>query len=149
MSRFLNHMCIHVFQNKINSKLQLCLIGSAISGHALYSYGTYNTNIITIHKKYNYTKNANTEFMVIDKKGNHYNMNNNFWYWKWNSIEDWHKYKENDSIKIKYYGYRVQLLGFFPNIVHSQNTSDITSSPVEKNNSTKDNVNYNLVKMFI
>ena len=26
--------------------------------------------------------------MVIDSYGNHYNVNNSFWYWKWISIED-------------------------------------------------------------
>jgi hypothetical protein len=124
MSRYFNHIFIYIFQNKIPIKFQTCLIGSAISSHAIYSYGTYNVDTIQIDKKYTYTKNANTEFMIIDIKGRHYSVNNNFWYWKWNSIEDWHKYKEKDSVEIKYYGYRIPLLGFFPNIIHINNIKD-------------------------
>lgn len=124
MSRFLNHICIHVFQNKIPINFQIFFISSAIGSHALYSYGSYYVDTIQIDKKYTYTKNANTEFMIIDQNGRHYSVNNNFWYWKWNSIEDWHKYKEKDYIKIKYYGYRIPLLGFFPNIIHINNIHD-------------------------
>lgn len=95
-----------------------------LASHALYSYGTYNTDTIKINTKYKYTKNANTEFMIIDQNGIHYNVTNNFWYWKWNSIEDWNILRENDSIKIKYYGYRIPFLGFFPNIIYNKNICD-------------------------
>jgi hypothetical protein len=50
---------------------------------------------------YSFVKNGYTEFMVIDKKGNHYNMTNSLWYWKWNSIEDWNILEEQDDKKIK------------------------------------------------
>ena len=42
---------------------------------------------LIIDKKYIYTKNALSEFMIVDKTGKHYNVNNSVWYWKWNSIE--------------------------------------------------------------
>ena len=61
-----------------------------------------------------------TEFMVIDNKGRHFNVNNSFWYNKWNSLEDWHNIKENGEINIKYYGWRIPFLGLFPNIVNSE-----------------------------
>jgi hypothetical protein len=61
-------------------------------------------------------RNGFTEFMVIDEYGNHYNVNNSFWYWKWNSIEDWYNIKESDELDFKYYGWRVPVLGMFPNI---------------------------------
>jgi hypothetical protein len=124
MSRYFNHIFIHIFQNKIPIKFQFCLIGSAISSHGLYSYSTYYVDTIQIDKKYTYTKNANTEFMLIDLNGRHYSVSNNFWYWKWNSIEDWHKYKEKDFVKIKYYGYRIPFFGIFPNIIYIKNIND-------------------------
>ena len=146
MSRYFNHIFVHIFQKKIPIKLQLYFIGLGISGHSVYSYTTYETDVIKIDKKYNYTKHANTEFMLIDLKGRHYSVSNNFWYWKWNSIEDWHKCKENDYIGIKYYGYRIPMLGIFPNIIFIKNISD---KDVPENNSTKDNIIYNGVKMLI
>jgi hypothetical protein len=72
--------------------------------------------------------------MIIDENNKHYNVNNSFWYWKWNSIEDWSTLRENESINIKYYGYRIPFLGFFPNIVCSKD------EVLEKNNETK-NIN--------
>jgi hypothetical protein len=55
--------------------------------------------------------------MIIDEKGNHYNVTNSIWYWKWNSIEDWHKIQTNKEFIIKYYGWRIPVLGLFPNVV--------------------------------
>ena len=54
--------------------------------------------------------------------GKHYNVNNSLWYWKWDSIEDWHNLETNKPLTIKYYGYRVPLIGVFPNIVISDQT---------------------------
>jgi hypothetical protein len=96
--------------------LQLGLIGSILGGHGCYAYGTKSTDAIKVSNTYMYTQNGFTQFMIIDKNGKHYNVNNSFWYWKWNSIEDWHKIEI-----VKYYGYRIPLLGIFPNIVSSQN----------------------------
>jgi hypothetical protein len=41
--------------------------------------------------------------MIVDVYGNHYNVNNSVWYWKWNSIEDWTKISENDKVNIEYH----------------------------------------------
>ena len=62
--------------------------------------------------------------MVIDSYGNHYNVNNSFWYWKWDSIEDWSSIEANKNLNMKYYGWRVPILGFFPNIVSTQNNKN-------------------------
>jgi hypothetical protein len=112
---FINYL-YNVLPNNI--KIQLAIFG--ISGNAIYSYGTYKTDSIQISKLYTYTNNSNSDFMIIDNHGNHYNISNSLWYWKWNSIEDWSKLKENDFINIKYYGYRIPIFGFFPNIYYSK-----------------------------
>lgn len=54
--------------------------------------------------------------MIIDTSNKHYCVNNSFWYWKWNSIEDYYNLKENKKINIRYYGFRIPLFGIFPNI---------------------------------
>jgi hypothetical protein len=86
-------------------------------GHCAYAFGTAETKFIKINKKYKFNRNGFTEFMIIDDNGNHYNVNNSVWYWKWDSIEDWHKLETSKDISIKYYGWRVPLLGLFPNII--------------------------------
>jgi hypothetical protein len=92
----------------------------ATFGHCAYAIGTEEYKLIKVNKKYQFDRNGFTEFMIIDENGNHYNVNNSVWYWKWNSIEDWHKMKSSKEIAIKYYGWRVPLLGLFPNIIMSQ-----------------------------
>jgi hypothetical protein len=70
-----------------------------------------------------------TDFMIIDNKGRHFNVNNSLWYWKWNSIEDWHNIdeKSEEKLLIKYYGWRVPLLGLFPNIMLSDRPQFLNS----------------------
>lgn len=63
-------------------------IFSAIFGHFIYYQTTYRCKTITIVKKYKFNRNGFTEFMVIDKNDNHYNVNNSFWHWKWDAIEN-------------------------------------------------------------
>jgi hypothetical protein len=106
---------------KIPIQFQISGLGVVIGGHACYAYGSQKTGIIRINRSYMYTQNGGTEFMVIDQNGKHYNVNNSFWYWKWNSIEDWHKMEMGDVIHVKYYGYRIPIFGMFPNIVYSRN----------------------------
>jgi hypothetical protein len=55
--------------------------------------------------------------MIVDTKGRHYNVNNSFWFWKWDSIEDWTNLKQDETLRVKYYGYRIPELGIFPNII--------------------------------
>ena len=101
--------------------LQLGLVGTILGGHACYAYGTLSTKEINVSKTYMFTQNGYTQFMVIDKSGKHYNVNNSFWYWKWNSIEDWNKIHKGDALIVKYYGFRIPILGMFPNIMYSEN----------------------------
>ena len=93
------------------------IIGSLTN--CIYSYGTSNSEKSKIIKKYKIVRNGFTDFMIIDECGNHFNVNNSFWYWKWNSIEDWTNIKEGDQLYFKYYGWRVPFLGLFPNIYMS------------------------------
>ena len=109
-------LIIKHFDNR-NKLVSSALISLGICGHLGYTFGTTNTQMIDIKKKYTFTRNGYTEFMLIDKKENHYNVNNSLWYWKWDSIEDWHKLNTPSQLTIKYYGWRVPILGLFPNIV--------------------------------
>lgn len=103
-------------------------IGTAILlGHCAYALGTVENKIIKINTKYLFDRNGFTDFMIIDDNGKHYNVNNSLWYWKWDSIEDWHKLQPNKDIVIKYYGWRVPIFGLFPNIIMSKQDNVLDS----------------------
>lgn len=85
-------------------------------GHLTYTLATTEKDKAIIKKKYKMVRNGFTDFMVIDDRGRHFNINNSFWYCKWNSIEDWHNINEGDELHFKYYGWRIPVLGLFPNI---------------------------------
>lgn len=99
--------------------MSLCAYVLILGCHGYYTYNTTQNKIIKVNKKYNFTRNGFTEFMIIDNTGKHYNVNNSVWYWKWDSIEDWNNIETNKEIFIKYYGWRVPLLGLFPNVIMS------------------------------
>ena len=103
-------------KNNIELWVKSLMITTGISCHCTYTLGTSKNEQLTIVKKYKMVRNGYTEFMVIDENERHFNVNNSLWYWKWNSIEDWTKIKEGDNFNFKYYGWRVPVLGLFPNI---------------------------------
>ncbi len=100
-----------------------------LAGHGLYVFSTEKKEAINVVKKYKMNRNGFTDFMIIDDKGRHFNVNNSLWYWKWNSIEDWHKIDEKveEKLLIKYYGWRVPILGIFPNIIMSDKVEFLDS----------------------
>ena len=102
---------------KPNIPLNATVLGVAAGIHAVYAYGTSNTEEITIVSKYQMDLHGFTKFMVHDEKGRHYAVNNSYWYWKWDSVEDWSKMYKGDRITVHYYGIRAPLFGLFPNIV--------------------------------
>ena len=57
--------------------------------------------------------------MIIDNNGRHFNINNSLWYWKWDSLEDWSKINKDDTLYVRYYGWRIPIFGIFPNIIQS------------------------------
>lgn len=95
-----------------------CLAGTGV--HAGYAYLTEKKEEIHVLDTYTMVQYGTTSFMVVDQKGRHFNVNNSVWYWKWDSIEDWHAIKKNQPLSVQYYGWRSPFLGWFPNIVASR-----------------------------
>jgi hypothetical protein len=89
--------------------------------HGSFALATNKTEEICVAKKYKYVSNGFTNFMIVDTNGRHFNVNNSFWYWKWDAIEDWTNIlkegKGQEVIAVSYYGYRIPFLGMFPNVV--------------------------------
>ena len=99
----------------------LTVLGTSVVltyGHGSFALGTNKREKICVTKKYTYVVNGYTNFMIIDDKGRHFNINNSFWYWKWDAIEEWNNIDEKETtLVVSYYGYRIPFLGLFPNVV--------------------------------
>ena len=130
MSRAILHNFKNIFKNTNNNNIslpieyKLNILGIIVSANFAYAIITKEEAQIKISKKYKFNRNGFTEFMVIDDKGKHYNVNNSLWYLKWDSIEDWHSIEINKPLDITYYGVRIPLFGIFPNIVKFNNNSN-------------------------
>ena len=93
----------HDLSAELKSSLMIYFGSIGLSLHCSYTLFTSRNKIIKVDKKYKFVRNGFTEFMIIDENGRHYNVNNSFWYLKWDSYEDWHKIETNKKCKIKYY----------------------------------------------
>lgn len=109
--------------------LRVGIMSTLIAGHGIYAYSTEEKDVITVTKKYKMNRGGYTDFMVVDDKGRHFNVNNSLWYWKWDSIEDWHRIEEksDEKLLIRYYGWRMPVLGLFPNIYISNRAKFLDS----------------------
>jgi hypothetical protein len=116
-----------IFKNLFKSKNPVVLLTSSaamISCNFCYAIFTREEKEIIVKKKYKFDRSGFTEFMIIDSNDKHYNLNNSLWYWKWDSIEDWYSIHEEQKLTTLTYGWRVPILGMFPNIVSSQNNNN-------------------------
>ena len=111
----------------IDLMVRFGVLTTILTGHGIYAFSTEKTDAILVSKKYKMNRGGFTDFMIIDEDGRHFNVNNSLWYWKWNAIEDWHSIDEKKQILIKYYGWRVPVLGLFPNIVISNKSEFLDS----------------------
>ena len=126
-----------IFKNLLKSNNQSVLLTTSvtmISSNFVYAVFTREEKEIIVKKKYKFDRSGFTEFMIIDSNDKHYNLNNSLWYWKWDSIEDWHSIKEEQKLHTLTYGLRVPILGLFPNIVscHYNNNTKIEKQIIVK-----------------
>jgi hypothetical protein len=126
----------NIFNNNAKRDITIVEIGfkagvilPCIVGHGIYAYSTEEKDAITVTKKYKMNRGGYTDFMIVDNKGRHFNVNNSFWYWKWDSIEDWNNINEKSEEKllIRYYGWRIPIFGLFPNIIVSDRAKFLNS----------------------
>lgn len=111
--------------------------------HLCYVASTERQHTICVKNKYTYTQGGYTHFMVVDTDGNHYNVANSIWYWKWDAMEDWERMPVDQPLLVKYYGVRIPMIGTFPIIVETAGYSEHN----EKNKLSNEYVN-TLVRRF-
>ena len=84
-----------------------------ITCNFIYAIVTREEKEIIVKKKYKFDRSGFTDFMIIDSNNKHYNLNNSLWYWKWDSIEDWHLIKEEQKIAVqratRYFNFKFHL----------------------------------------
>ena len=107
----------HYNKLRLYAHIFLPVTGLGVIFHLGYILQTETKKKIYIVDKYLFTQNGYTNFMIVDNSGAHYNVNNSFWFWKWDSIEDWQAVQLNEPIFVTCYGLRIPELGLFPNIV--------------------------------
>ena len=124
----MSRTCFNIIYKEIlKSNNQFTLFTTSItmiSCNFFYAMFTREEKEIIVKKKYKFDRSGFTEFMIIDSNDKHYNLNNSLWYWKWDSIEDWYSIHEEQKLTTLTYGWRVPILGMFPNIVSSQNNNN-------------------------
>ena len=112
---------------QVYNKTVIYGLGISTLGHLFYTFGTLKYEMIKVKQKYKFTRNGFTEFMIVDSKGYHYNINNSLWLLKFDSIEDWDEIEPDKHIIVKYYGLRIPFLGLFPNIIMSNQRETLKS----------------------
>jgi hypothetical protein len=88
MSRNIFTVFNNITFNENNSKINIIVLLLSTSLHCAYTVTTNKKEKIIIIQKYKMVKNGFTQFIIIDNKNRHFNVNNSLWYWKWDSIED-------------------------------------------------------------
>lgn len=89
---------------------------SLFSLHGLYAMLTTQTHLVTITDKYIIPTlhSGGGEFRIITSDNKHITISQSLWYWVWNDAERWSRFKKNETYRITTYGWRIPLLGMFP-----------------------------------
>lgn len=104
--------------NHLISSTKYVVAMSAV--HFCYAMGTQEDTTIVVTHKYQFVTGGASHFMVVDERGKHYVVNNSLWFWKWDSLEDWHALCKRRPAVVHVYGWRVPIFGMFPIIVESK-----------------------------
>lgn len=117
MSRSFGHFLTKLFSVSISYENSFNVLVTGLGAHLCYTFGTLEEKQIVIKEKYKFDSNGFTNFMLVDENGSHYKVANCLWFFKWDSIEDWTNLKQGSIYPLKFYGYRIPVLGLFPIIV--------------------------------
>ncbi len=94
------------------------------AAHFCNAMGTQDDKTIVVTHKYQFVNGGTSHFMVVDERGTHYVVNNSLWFWKWDSLEDWHALRKRRPAAVHVYGWRVPIFGMFPIIVELESKTE-------------------------
>lgn len=113
-------------------------VGSAM--HAAYAYGTERKEIITVNDKYQLFRGMSMQMIKTNNDDTHYAVPSSVWFWQFKSPELWRSLEVGKTYTVQSYGWRMPLLGMFPNIVDAREIQHmpISSSELKETKEMKD-----------
>lgn len=88
----------------------------------VYSYFTVFEKIITVKEKDSMRTGKYGKNIISDTDGNVYTIENSMFYDFFTAMELFTKIELNQSYKVKGFGYRIPILGMYPNIIKASKT---------------------------
>jgi hypothetical protein len=88
----------------------------------VYSYFTVFEKIITVKEKDSMRTGKYGKNIISDTDGNVYTIENSIFYDFFTAMELFTKIEQNQSYKVKGFGYRIPILGIYPNIIKASKT---------------------------
>jgi hypothetical protein len=88
----------------------------------VYSYFTSFEKVITVKEKDSMRSGKYGKNIISDTDGNVYTIENSMFYEFFTAIELFTKIELNQSYKVKGFGYRIPILGIYPNIISASKT---------------------------
>ena len=88
----------------------------------VYSYFTSFEKVITVKEKDSMRTGKYGKNIISDTDGNVYTIENSMFYDFFTAMELFTKIELNQSYKVKGFGYRIPILGIYPNIIKASKT---------------------------
>jgi len=103
--------------------------------HGTYTLGTKRKEIITVNEKYQLiTRGGSMQMIKTNNNDSHYAVPSSIWFWQFKSPELWRSLEAGKTYSVQSYGWRMPLLGMFPNIVDAHEISLNLSHHLTNNN---------------
>lgn len=106
--------CLELDYKYTPPSLKMKLILGLWTGHGIYALSSLREAHIEIKDKYIIPTYIGAEYRVITSDNKHITICQSLWYWKWNDAERWSRLEKNTHYKMNIYGYRIPILGIFP-----------------------------------
>lgn len=106
--------CIEFDYKYIPPPLKMKLILGLWTGHGIYALTSLKEEYVEITDKYIIPTYVGAEYRIITSENKHITICQSLWYWTWNDAERWSRLQKNEHYKITSYGYRIPILGIFP-----------------------------------
>jgi len=95
---------------------------ATVLAHSAYAYGTARFTKVQVHNKSIFVDGGKhftrSQATILDGTTNTcMAVNNSLWFWRWDSAERFMQLKEGDVKNVRMYGWRIPILGLYPNIV--------------------------------
>ena len=110
---------VHIYKQ---NKPFIFLVVFFLATSMVYSYFTVFEKIITVKEKDSVKTGKYGKNIISDTDGSVYTIENSIFYDFFTAMELFTKIELNQSYKVKGFGYRIPILGIYPNIIKASKT---------------------------